>query len=163
MKKLSEILLEEQLTRDEEAQRGLSTPTLILFNDVLDPEKVLQSLEVNKIVNYFFGESIVSILQPDNLEQLHDYLRDVQYVADVQTHAMIYPIKADFGELALENYRDQFSGPANIQITFPGDTVHSVLTITCRWNDGLFSNDYYVIGAIIDLADLEKVTKADNQ
>ena len=157
MKKLSEILLEEQ-----QLIVGDTTPTLILFDDVLDPEKVLQSPEVDKIVNYFYGRSIASILYPDNLEQLHDYFRDVQYVADVQTHAMIYPIKADFGELTLETYSDQFSGPAYIQITFPGDTVYSVLTITCRWNDGLFSNDYYVIGAVIDLADLEKITKADN-
>lgn len=154
MKKLSEILLEEQ-----QLIVGNTTPTLILFDDVLDPEKVLQSPEVDKIVNYFFGRSIVSILQPENVEQLHDYFRDVQYVADVQTHAMIYPIKADFGGLTLETYSDQFSGPAYIQITFPGDTVYSVLTITCRWNDGLFSNDYYVIGAVIDLADLEKITK----
>ena len=152
MKKLSEILLEEQ-----QLIVGNTTPTLILFDDVLDPEKVLQSPEVDKIVNYFFGRSIVSILQPENVEQLHDYFRDVQYVADVQTHAMIYPIKADFGGLTLETYSDQFSGPAYIQITFPGDTVYSVLTITCRWNDGLFSNDYYVIGAVIDLADLEKI------
>ena len=157
MKKLSEILLEEQ-----QLIVGNTTPTLILFDDVLDPEKVLQSPEVDKIVNYFFGRSIVSILQPENVEQLHDYFRDVQYVADVQTHAMIYPIKADFGGLTLETYSDQFSGPAYIQITFPGDTVYSVLTITCRWNDGLFSNDYYVIGAVIDLADLEKITKGDN-
>ena len=141
---------------------GGPTPTLILFNEVLDPEKVLQSPEVDKIVNYFFGKSIVSILQPDNLEQLHDYFRDVQYMADVQTRAMIYPIKADFGELALENYSDQFSGPAYIQITIPGDTVYSVLTITCRWNDGLFSNDFYVIGAVIDLVDLEKIANKKN-
>lgn len=152
MKKLSEILLEEQ-----QLIVGGTTPTLILFDDVLAPEKVLQSPEVDKIVNYFFGKSIASILQPDNVEQLHDYFRDVQYVADVQTHAMIYPIKADFGKLTLETYSDQFSGPAYIQITFPGDTVYSVLTITCRWNDGLFSNDYYVIGAIVDKEDLDKI------
>lgn len=152
MKKLSEILLEEQ-----QLIVGGTTPTLILFDDVLDPEKVLQSPEIDKIVNYFFGRSIVSILQPENIEQLHDYFRDTQYRADIQTHAMIYPIKADFGELTLETYSDQFSGPAYIQITFPGDAVYSVLTITCRWNDGLFSNDYYVIGAVIDLADLEKI------
>lgn len=153
MKKLSELLLEEQHLID-----GGTTPILILFDDVLDPEKVLQSPEVNKIVNYFFGRSIESVLQPNNLEQLHDYFRDVQYRADiVRNHAMIYPIKADFEELTLKTYSDLFSGPSYIQITLPGDTIYSVLTITCRWNDGLFSNDYYVIGAVIDLADLEKI------
>lgn len=155
MKKLSKLLLEEQ-----QLIHGGTTPILILFDDVLDPEKVLQSTEVDKIVNYFFGRSIASVLQPDNLEQFHDYFRDAQYRADVvRNHAMIYPIKADFGELTLETYSDQFSGPAYIQITLPGDTVYSVLTITCRWNDGLFSNDYYVIGAVIDLTDLEKIIR----
>ena len=159
MKKLSEILLEEQQMKDGGKIPTIATPTLILFNDVLDPDKVLQSQEIDKIVNCFYGRSIVSIYQPDSSQSLHDYFRDVQYVADIQTHAMIYPIKADFGELTLDIYNDQFSGPAYIQITFPGKTVFSVLTITCRWTDGLFSNDYYVIGAVIDLADLEKITQ----
>lgn len=144
MKKLSEILLEEQ---------QLTTPTLILFDDVLDPEKVLQSPEVNKIVNYFFGSSIVSFLQPDNFEQLHDFFRDTQF----KDGSMIYPVKADFDELTLETYSDQFSGPAYIQINTPDETSFPVLTVTSQWYDGLFRNDYYVIGAVVDAKDLKQI------
>ena len=151
MKKLSELLLEKQQMIDS----GI-TPTLILFNNVLDPEKVLQSPEVEKIVTFFFGRPIASVHQPDNAEQLHDWFSDVQYRAD-ETHAMIYPIKADFGEMTMESYSDQFSGPAYIQITSTGGTVYDVLTITCKWYDGVFRNDFYVIGAVIDSGDLEKV------
>lgn len=162
MKKLSEILLEEQQKKDVGTTPKLSTPTLILFNDVLDPEKVMQSPEVEKIVTFFFGRPIASVLQPDNAEQLHDWFRDVQYRAD-ETHAMIYPIKADFEELTMESYSNQFSGPAYIQIISPGCTVYDVLTITCKWYDGVFRNDYYVIGAIVDFEDLEKITRENNQ
>lgn len=157
MKKLSEILLEEQQKNDVGTTPKLSTPTLILFNDVLDPEKVMQSPEVEKIVTFFFGRPIASVLQPDNAEQLHDWFRDVQYRAD-ETHAMIYPIKADFGELTMESYSNQFSGPAYIQITSTGGTVYDVLTITCKWYDGVFRNDYYVIGAIVNAGDLGSIT-----
>jgi len=157
MKKLSEILLEEQHTKDRAAQPGL-TPTLILFNDVLDPEKVLQSPEVDKMVNLFLGRSIASVFQPDNAEQLNDYFRDLQYKEGVQ-----YPFKANFEDLTLDTYSDQYSGPAYIQINTPEETAFPVLSITCQWYDGLFRNDFCVIGAVIDLVDLEKITNGDNQ
>jgi hypothetical protein len=152
MKKLSDILLEEQQLID-----GVTTPTLILFGNVLDTEKVLQSPEVDKIVNYFFGKSIASVLQPDNAEQLNDYFRELQYKEGVQGHAMIYPFKANFEDLTLETYGDQYSGPAYIQINTPEETAFPVLTITCQWNDGVFRNDFCVIGAVIDAEDLKQV------
>ncbi len=162
MKKLSEILLEEQHTKDRAAQPGL-TPTLILFNDVLDPEKVLQSPEVDKMVNLFLGRSIASVFQPDNAEQLNDYFRDLQYKEGVQGHAMIYPFKANFEDLALDTYSDQYSGPAYIQINTPEETAFPVLSITCQWYDGVFRNDFCVVGVVIALADLEKITNGINQ
>lgn len=156
MKKLSEILLEEQRTKDRAAQPGL-TPTLILFNDVLDPEKVLQSPEVDKMVNLFLGRSIASVFQPDNAEQLNDYFRDLQYKEGLQGHAMIYPFKANFEDLTLDTYSDQYSGPAYIQINTPEETAFPVLTITCQWYDGVFRNDFCVIGVVIALADLKNI------
>ena len=156
MKKFSEILLEEQHTKDIAAQPGL-TPTLILFNDVLDPEKVLQSPEVDKMVNLFLGRSIESVLQPDNAERLNDYFRDLQYKEGLQGHAMIYPFKANFEDLTLDTYSDQYSGPAYIQINTPEETAFPVLTITCQWYDGVFRNDFYVIGAVIEWEDLKQV------
>ena len=36
-------------------------------------------------------------------------------------------------------------------------TDYDVLTITCHWGDGLFLNDYYVVGAIVDTQDLQAI------
>jgi hypothetical protein len=57
--------------------------------------------------------------------------------------------------LTLDTYSDQFSGPLYIQVFHPDEFVYDVLTITCHWYDGLFRNDYYVIGVIANTADLE--------
>lgn len=162
MKKLSEMLLEGQQKIDREDSNP--TPTLVLFDNVLDPEKVQQSPEIDKIVTYFFGSSINSVLKTDNAEQLHDWFRDEQYKADIQDRAMIYRVKADFEDLALETNSDQFSGPLYMQIILPGDTTNNVLTITCQWGDGLFRNDYYVIGAVVDLKDMDRsINKEDRR
>ena len=135
MKKLSEMLLERQCKTDK--GDSIVTPTIVLFDNVLDPEKVLQSPEIDKIVTYFFGSSINSVLKPDDAKQLHDWFRDEQYKADIQDRAMIYRVKADFDDLTLDTNSDQFSGPLYMQIILPGDTTNNVLTITCQRGDGM--------------------------
>ena len=154
MKKLSEILL-EQRTIEVQTPPLHPTPTLVLFNDVLDPEKVINSPEIGKLAGYFFANTTLSLAQVEDPEQLQDWLREEQYKADVQGRAMTYPFKARFEDLALDVYSDQYSGPLYVQIFSPSNTGRDVLTITCQWSDGLFRNDYYVIGAIIDIGDME--------
>lgn len=105
----------------------------------------------------FLGRSIASVFQPDNAEQLNDYFRELQYKEGLQGHAMIYPFKANFEDLTLETNSAQYSGPAYIQINTPEETAFPVLTITCQWNDGLFRNDFCVIGAVIEWEDLKQV------
>ncbi len=70
---------------------------------------------------------------------------------------MIYPVKADFGDLTLDSFRDQFSGPLYVQIFTPDIADYDMLTFTCCWNDGIFRNDYYVVGVIADTDDLGKI------
>ena len=81
------------------------------------------------------------MFSPDRADQLHDKFRDEQYKADVQGRAMIYPVKADFGDLTLDSFSDQFSGPLYVQIFTPDIADYDVLTFTCCWNDGIFRND----------------------
>ena len=157
MKRLSEILLESQRKSDKEALSSLPSPVLVLFNDVLDAEKVQQSPEIEKLAKCFYGKPISSVFSPDKADQLHDKLRDEQYKADVQGRAMIYPVKADFGDLTLDSFSDQFSGPLYVQIFTPDIADYDVLTFTCCWNDGIFRNDYYVVGVIADTEDLGKI------
>ena len=148
MRTLSEILTEQ---KDALSSRSQS---LVLFDNVLDAEKVLQSQEIQKIVSFFYGRPSLSIVQVENPDKLHDWFRDEQYKADVQNRAMTYPFKSSFEDFTLPTYSNQYCGPLYVQMFSSGATEYDVLTITCHWSDGVFLNDYYVVGAIVDTNDL---------
>ena len=154
MKKLSETLLEQSTN---EVQSPSPTPSLVLFGDVLDPEKVVNSPELGKLAEYFFGTSTLSVVQVEDPEKLHDWLRDEQYKTDVQGRAMLYPVKAKFEDWTLETHSDEYSWPLYIQVLSTDEAVLNILTITCQWYDGLFRNDYYVVGTIVSADDLTKI------
>ena len=158
MKKLSEILL-EQRTIEVQTPPLHPTPTLVLFNDVLDPDKVINSPEIGKLAGYFFANSTLSLAQVEDPEKLHDWLREEQYKTDVQGRAMIYPVKARFEDWTLDTHGDEFSGPLYVQVLSTDEAALNILTITCQWYDGVFRNDYYVVGAIVSADDLERIIK----
>ena len=145
MKKLSQL------------KRHPSTQSLVLFDDVLNSAKLLQSQEIKKLVEFFYDNYELSVVQIENPERLHDVLREEQYRADAQNGAMIYPVKAPFDDLALEAHSAEFSGPLYVQVFTPPGAIFDILTITCHWGDGLFLNDYYVVGAIADADDLKAI------
>ena len=138
-------------------KRHPSTQSLVLFDDVLDGKKLLQSPEIKKLVEYFYENYDLSIVPLENPERLQDYFREEQYRADTLGGAMVYLVEAPFNNLTLDTYSDQFSGPLCVQSFTPPEAVFDVLTITCKWYDGLFRNDYYVVGAIIDTDDLKRI------
>lgn len=156
MKKLSEILSEHRITEVQTPQIQ-HTPSLVLFGDVLDEEKVTRSAEIAKLTGYVFGNSTLSVVQVEDPDKLHDWFREEQYKIDVQGRAMIYPVKAKFEDLTSDTHSDEYSGPLNVQVLFTEDTALDILTITCQWYDGLFRNDYYVVGVIVDAKDLERI------
>lgn len=137
--------------------RQPSSQALVLFIDVLDGEKLLQSPEIKKLVEYFYDNYELSVVHVENPERLHDWFRDEQYKADVQNRAMTYPFKAAFEDFTLPTYSNQYCGPLFIQMFSTGVTDYDVLTITCHWSDGVFLNDDYVVGAIVDTEDLGKM------
>ena len=138
------------------AMRSSTTQALVLFNELLDGAKLLQSPEIEKLVEYFYDGYALSVAQIENPETLHDYLREEQYRSDARGGAMVYPVKAPFDDLTMDTHSDQFSGPLYVQIFTPPEASFDVLTITCKWYDGLFRNDYYVVGAIMDTDDLKR-------
>ena len=156
MKKLSETLLEQRMIEVQSPSPSL-TPSLVLFGNVLDSGKVVNSPEIGKLAEYFFGTSTLSVVQVEDPEKLHDWLRDEQYKTDVQGRAMLYPVKAKFEDWTLETHSDEYSGPLYIQVLSTDEAALNILTITCQWYDGLFRNDYYVVGAIVAAEDLEKL------
>lgn len=158
MKKLSEILL-ERCTLEVQTPALHPTPALVLFGDVLDPDKVINSPEIEKLAGYFFANSNLSVVQVEDPEKVHDWLREEQYKTDVQGRAMLYPVKAKFEDWTLETHSDEYSGPLYIQVLSTDEAALNILTITCQWYDGLFRNDYYVVGAIVATDDLEIILK----
>ena len=140
-----------------DAETPQPTQSLVLFNGVLDGEKLLQSPEIGVLVNHFYGGLALTFAEVENTDKLHDWARDEQYKADVQERAMIYHVKAPFENLKLDTSSDQFSGPLYVQVFHPDGFVYDVFTITCFWNDGLFRNDYYVVGVIADSKDLRTI------
>lgn len=141
-----------------ETQIKSSSQALVLFDGVLDGEKLLESPEIKSLVNHFYGGADLSVFKVDNPERLHDWFREAQYKSDHQGTGMIYPVKARFDDLTLATHSDEFSAPLYVRIFKPDETVFDVLTITCHWFDGIFRNDYYVVGAIVDAEDLDKIT-----
>lgn len=150
MKKLSRLLKE---------QYAEPTQSLVLFNGVLDGERLLHSPEIETLVNHFYGGLALTLAEVNDADadRLHNWARDEQYKADAQDHAMIYHVKAKFEDLVVDTKDGQFSGPLYVQVFRPLGFAYDVLTITCQWYDGLFRNDYYVIGVIADTADLDAI------
>lgn len=136
-----------------------SSQALVLFDGVLDGDKLLQSPEIIALVKHFYGKVELSLVKIDDPETLHDWFREAQYKSDRQESGMIYPVKARFDDLTLATHSDEFRGPLYVRIFKPDETSSDVLTITCHWFDGLFRNDYYVVGAIVDPEDLGAILK----
>ena len=141
-----------------ETQVKSSSQVLVLFDDVLDGKQLLQLPEILALVKHFYGKVELSLVKiMDNPEKLHDWFREAQYKSDRQETGMIYPVKARFDDLTLATHSDEFSGPLYVRILTPDETIFDVLTISCQWSDGLFRNDYYVVGAIVDTEDLRVI------
>ena len=136
-----------------------SSQALVLFDDVLDGEKLLQSPEIKALVKHFYGKVKLSLVKINEPEILHDWFRETQYKSDRQESGMIYPVKARFDDLTLATHSEEFSGPLYVRILTPDETDFTVLTITCHWFDGIFRNDYYIVGAIVDVDDLGAILK----
>ncbi len=162
MKKISALLKEQFAGEDVISIASPQQPTqsLVLFNGVLSREKIIHLPEIEMLVNHFYGGVALTLAESENAEQLHDWAREEHYKADAQELAMIYHVKTRFEDLTQDTYSDQFSGPLYIQVFYPEETVYDVLTITCHWYDGLFRNDYYLIGVIFNTADLEAIIKS---
>ena len=137
-----------------------SSQVLVLFDEVLDGYKLLQSPEILALVKHFYGKVELSLVKiMDDPEELHDWFREAQYRADAQGGAQVYPFKVPFEEMTLATHSDQFSGPLYVQIFTPYNAIFDVITLTCHWFDGIFWNDNYVVGAVVDAGDLGAILK----
>ena len=144
MKKLSELMMTKE---NSSVETSTSRPVVVLFDKVLDPGKVIHSSEIDTFTNHFYGQSISATLGTEHDEELQDWLRDELYKAGIKGRSMIYPFKARFEDLAHDTHSDEYSAPLYLFL-FDTDEIKNLLVLTCQWYDGLFRNDYYVVGAI---------------
>lgn len=132
--------------------------TLILFENVLDSERVLRSDIIQALVKGLQGVYNLSFENIKNNDEFQDWVRDEWYRN--HKNAMVFPF-AKFEDLAQHNHSEEFTGPLNVFIFRPKDAECYYLVLTCHWasSDGLFRNDNAVIGIIIDRDDLKRAIK----
>lgn len=160
MRKLSQILAEEKIAVAEVPVIAVTESdwqSLLLFDGVVNGEAFLSLPEIQKLLIYFYGQARISIVETNYPEELHDWLRDALYKADLTGQAMVYPVKASFEEVAIQGHSAEFSGPLCIQIIHPDQMENDLLVLTCRWANTLFHNDSYIIGLIADSDDLATI------
>ena len=133
--------------------------SLILFDGVLDSEKLLCSDEIQALVKASYGIFNLSYEDVDRNQELLDWLREE--LVRSQFDSMIYPVKAKFDELAAEIHNDEFSGPLSVILFHPDDAACCYLVFVCHWTspDGLFRNNEAVVGWIVDKNDLEEILR----
>ena len=156
MRKLSEIIDEENMVAADVPAIvvGGDWQSLILFDDVLNGERLLSSPEIQKLLVYFYGQPRISIVEANYPEELYDWLRDVLYKADANGVALVYTVKASFEEIAVQGHSTEYAGPLCIQIIRPDPAENDLLVLTCRWANDLFHNDTHIIGLVADSDDL---------
>lgn len=160
MRKLSQILTEEKKAAAEVPAIVVSESnwqSLILFDGIVNGESFLSLPEIQKLLIYFYGQPRISIVETNYPKELHDWLRDALYKADVKGLAMVYPVKASFEEMAIPGHSEEYSGPLYIQIIHSDQMENDLLVLTCRWANTLFHNDSYIIGLIADSDDLATI------
>ena len=79
-------------------------------------------------------------------------------MADMKGTLMTYPLTATYEEMKTDEdivHNGEYSGALDVISFKPKEPVEKdFLAITCKWQDGLFRNDSYVLGIIADTDDL---------
>ena len=160
MRKLSQILAEEKKAVSAVPVIAVTESdwqSLILFDGILNGERLLSSPEIQKLLIYFYGQPRISVVETNYPKELHDWLRDALYTADVSGQAMVYPVKTSFDEMAVQGHSAEYAGPLDILIIHPDLVENDLLVITCCWANTLFHNDSYIIGLVADSDDLATI------
>mgnify|MGYP004482194353 FL=1 len=138
-----------------------SWQSIVLFEHILDGERILTSPEINKLLRYFYGQAKPSVVRTNYSDDLQFWASHELYEADGNEESVIYPFKASLEEMRTDEpiiHNGEYSGPLNIVSFKPDENVErDFLAITCKWQDGLFRNDNFVIGIIADTDDLYNI------
>ena len=138
-----------------------SWQSIVLFEHVLDGERILTLPEINKLLRYFYGQAKPSVVRTNYTDDLQFWVGHELYEADDNEENVIYPFKASLEEMRTDEliiHNGEYSGPLSIVSFKPEEPVEKdFLAITCKWRNELFSNDHYILGVIADTDDLYNI------
>ena len=159
MRKLSNIVLQKDLCLPLiEDGKVESWQSLITFEHILDGERVLTSPEIQKILRYFYGQAQASVVRTNYTDDLQAWINRELCMADMKGTMMTYPFTATYEEMKNDEdivHPGEYSGSLSVISFKPKTPVEKdFLAITCKWQDGLFRNDNFVLGIIADTDDL---------
>lgn len=135
-----------------------SWQSLITFEHLFDGDKLIASPEIQKILRYFYGQSRPSVVRTNYTDDLQAWINRWLCMADMKGTLMTYPLAATYEEMKTDEnivHPGEYSGALDVISFKPKEPVEKdFLAITCKWQDGLFRNDSYVLGIIADTDDL---------
>lgn len=138
-----------------------SWQSLITFEHILDGDKLIASPEIQKILRYFYGQSRPSVVRTNYTDNLQAWINRGLCMADMKGTMMTYPLIATYEEMRTDEdivHNGEYYGALNVISFKPKEPVErDFLAITCKWQDGLFLNDNFVIGVIADTDDLYNI------
>lgn len=138
-----------------------SWQSIILFEHILDGERILTSPEINKLLLYFYGQAKPSVVRTNYSDDLQAWINRGLCMADMKGTLMTYPLAATYEEMKTDEdivHNGEYSGALEVISFKPKEPVEKdFLAITCKWQDGLFRNDSYILGVIADTDDLYNI------
>lgn len=157
MRKLSQIMAMGRTATIPILESGniSSWQSLVLFDDVLDADKILSSKEFEKVIKYHYGQMKTSWVHTTHLEDLHDWVRDEFDKATTNEEAKAFKVDESFEDLALKGHSDEYFGPLHLFSIQPDpDVENDFLVLTCSWSDSIIKNPNHIVGVIADTDDL---------
>lgn len=162
MRKLSNIVLQKDLCLPVIEDGCVeSWQSLITFEHILDGDKLIASPEIQKMLRYFYGQARPSVVRTNYADDLQAWINRELCLADMKGTMMVYPLTAAYEEMRNDEdivHPGEYSGALSVVSFKPKTPVEKdFLAITCKWLDGLFRNDSYVLGIIADTDDLYSI------
>lgn len=131
---------------------------IILFENILNGNALLESKEIKALCNHQFGECDLSLGETDKAEELKEWVDRELHKSINGGYGQVYIMKAPFENLQGENESGEYSAPVNVYLFEPDAAVDDgILVLSCKWSNGMFSNNLYVAGVIADEDDLKRI------
>lgn len=159
MRKLSNIVLQNDLCLPLIEDGNVeSWQSVITFEHILDGDKLIASPEIQKMLRYFYGQARPSVVRTNYTDDLQAWINRELCLADMKGTMITYPLTATYEEMRNDEdkvHPGAYSGALSVISFKPKTPVEKdFLAITCKWQDGLFLNDNFVLGIIADTDDL---------